>query len=117
MRRPISIGLCAFCVAFLQIGLGQVQDSISARKIVSRVQPQYPALAHAAHVTGTAKLLVKVNNNGKVESVEVVGGHPLLAQAATIAGQPVEMGVIQPANAGDSCGQVLTAGVSTNEGA
>jgi TonB family protein len=85
MRRPISIGLCAFCVAFLQIGLGQVQDSISARKIVSRVQPQYPALAHAAHVTGTAKLLVKVNNNGKVESVEVVGGHPLLAQAATIA--------------------------------
>jgi periplasmic protein TonB len=86
MRRAILIALTCVSITALQITLAQVQDEpISARKIVSKVQPQYPPLAHAAHVTGMAKLLVKVSPNGKVASVDVLGGHPLLAQAATIA--------------------------------
>jgi len=69
--------LCA--IAFAQ------DEQVSSRKIITKVQPQYPALAHQAHLTGTAKLLAKVNTNGRVESVQVLGGHPLLAQAASAA--------------------------------
>ena len=83
MRR---VTLIALYVLFICLSIGFAQDDqTSTRKIVSGVQPQYPALAHAAHVTGTAKLLVKVNANGKVASIDVLGGHPLLAQAASTA--------------------------------
>jgi TonB family protein len=105
MCRAILIALtCALCVNTLHFSLAQGQDDqTSTRKIVTKVQPQYPALAHAAHITGTAKLLVKVNGTGKVESVDVLGGHPLLAEAAVVAvskwrwepsGQPTQETVI-----------------------
>jgi len=79
MRRAVLMLVLCACFLYAE------DEQASARKIVVKVQPQYPALAHAAHITGTAKLLVRVNSNGKVESVEVLGGHPLLAQAAVAA--------------------------------
>jgi hypothetical protein len=40
-----------------QIVVAQDQDEqTSARKIITKVQPQYPALAHAAHISGTVLL-------------------------------------------------------------
>jgi periplasmic protein TonB len=77
--------LWVFTIVILcAVGFAQ-DEQVSSRKIITRVQPQYPALAHQAHLTGTAKLLAKVNTNGKVESIQILGGHPLLAQAASVA--------------------------------
>lgn len=75
---------CAFCVAAPGAAFAQ-DEQVSSRKVLSKVEPQYPALAHAAHITGTAKLLAKVNSNGKVDSIQVLGGHPLLVQTAIVA--------------------------------
>lgn len=44
--------------------------------------PVYPPLARAAHMTGDVKVNVGLRRDGSVSSVEVVGGHPLLKDAA-----------------------------------
>ena len=53
-----------------------------SRKLVTKVIPQYPGLARAMNIQGTVKADVLVAPTGKVQSVEVKGGHPVLAQAA-----------------------------------
>ncbi|HKW62251.1 MAG TPA: TonB family protein [Candidatus Acidoferrum sp.] len=41
----------------------------------------YPPLARQTRISGTVVAKVSVANNGKVDSVEIVSGHPLLQQA------------------------------------
>jgi outer membrane biosynthesis protein TonB len=82
MRRTIWVALtCMACV----LGFAQVQDELSARKLISKFEPDYPAMARASRISGIARLAVHVRSNGKVESVQVLGGHPLSAQAAVSA--------------------------------
>ena len=52
------------------------------RKAKVQVAAVYPALARQMHVTGTVKIVVTVSPNGSVKNAKVVGGHPLLAEAA-----------------------------------
>ncbi|MFZ0761015.1 MAG: energy transducer TonB [Candidatus Sulfotelmatobacter sp.] len=58
------------------------EASEGSRKVVTKVIPQYPELARAMNIQGTVRADVLVAADGKVKSVEVKGGHPLLAQAA-----------------------------------
>jgi protein TonB len=53
-----------------------------ARKIKKQVVPNYPEMAREMHVAGAVKLEVTVAPSGKVKDAKVLGGHPLLAQAA-----------------------------------
>jgi TonB family protein len=46
------------------------------------VQPAYPELARKLNLTGTVKVEVVVAPNGSVKDAKVVGGHPVLANAA-----------------------------------
>ena len=52
------------------------------RKVKSKVQPTYPAIARRMSITGTVKVQVVVAANGTVKTTKLVGGHPLLANAA-----------------------------------
>ena len=52
------------------------------RKSKVQVPAVYPALARQMHVVGTVKIVVTVSPNGSVTNAKVVGGHPLLAEAA-----------------------------------
>ena len=66
--------------------LGQdANDSSTDRKIVSKVTPIYPHDAITYNIRGTVKLEAVVTTSGKVRSVEVRGGHPLLVKAAVAA--------------------------------
>jgi TonB family protein len=56
--------------------------SNSSRKVVVRVAPQYPALARTKSIGGSVRVEALVAPNGTVKSVDVRGGHPVLAQAA-----------------------------------
>lgn len=51
------------------------------------VQPIYPPLARAAHITGDVDLLITVRADGVVETVVVTSGHPLLEQSAMTSAQ------------------------------
>jgi protein TonB len=52
------------------------------RRAKSKVQPPYPELARKMSITGTVKIEVTVAPNGSVKEARVVGGHPVLANAA-----------------------------------
>ena len=52
------------------------------RKVIRNPTPAYPALARGLNLSGTVKIKAVVNPDGQVKHVEVVGGHPLLVNAA-----------------------------------
>lgn len=58
------------------------QSEEFVRRAKTKVQPSYPELAHKMNISGTVKIEVTVAPNGTVKEARVVGGHPLLAQAA-----------------------------------
>ncbi|HUM04606.1 MAG TPA: energy transducer TonB [Terriglobales bacterium] len=53
-----------------------------ARKIKNKVAPSYPELARRMNIAGTVKIQITVDRNGVVKNSKLVGGHPILAQAA-----------------------------------
>ncbi|HVI78450.1 MAG TPA: energy transducer TonB [Candidatus Acidoferrum sp.] len=55
---------------------------MSLRKLIARTAPQYPELARSMALQGTVKVDALVSADGSVKSVEIKGGHPVLAQAA-----------------------------------
>jgi TonB family protein len=54
----------------------------SKRKVRVRVTPEYPTLAKQMNVTGKVKIEATVAADGHVVSTKVVGGSPLLVNAA-----------------------------------
>jgi TonB family protein len=52
------------------------------RQVKSKTDPAYPALAREMHVKGKVKVELTVAPDGSVHSTKVLGGSPLLAQAA-----------------------------------
>lgn len=77
-------------------------------KALALPKPEYPAIARAAHASGTVVVQVLIDENGNVVEANAVSGHPLLravsvaaARAARfsptlLAGMPVKVtGVIQ----------------------
>ena len=60
---------------------GNAQEQLT-RKIRSKVPAVYPDLARRMSITGVVKVSVVVAPNGTVKSTKVVGGHPLLVNAA-----------------------------------
>ena len=84
MRRTFAI-LALLAVICSPRSVAAQEDQTSPRKIVDKVVPQYPVLAHSSRLSGTVKLEARVSAGGKVKSVEIRGGHPLLAQAAAAA--------------------------------
>jgi TonB family protein len=61
---------------------GQQEQSEIVRRAKSKVEPVYPDLARKMNITGTVKVAVVVTPNGTVKDAKVVGGHPVLANAA-----------------------------------
>lgn len=63
---------------------GHAQNAADAakphRKIVSTVEPDYPAVLKNGHFEGIVRLEVTVLANGNVSKVEVKGGNPMLAE-------------------------------------
>jgi TonB family protein len=84
MKTRIAVALLIIApLLMFSANLAAAQEtSEGGRKVVTKVVPQIPNLARSLHLQGTVKADVLVASNGKVKSVEVRGGHPLLGQAA-----------------------------------
>ena len=63
----------------------RVGGNVQASKLLERVEPEYPKGAQELGIQGVVLLQVTANEAGEVEKVEVVRGHPLLAEAAVAA--------------------------------
>ncbi len=60
----------------------RVSGPVEASKCSHCPPPAYPALARQAHVQGVVQLDAVIGTGGKVKSVQLVSGHPLLSGAA-----------------------------------
>jgi TonB family protein len=54
----------------------------SERKVATRVAPPYPDIAKKLHLHGTVRVEAVVRANGTVKSTRVLGGNPVLGEAA-----------------------------------
>lgn len=61
--------------------LSPAQGELS-RKVHTKVAPAYPELARRINLRGSVKLLVVVLPNGNVKDTKVMGGNPILVNAA-----------------------------------
>jgi len=62
-----------------------ISGGILNGKAISLPKPPYPAIAKAAHASGTVVVQIIVDERGCVISARAVGGHPLLQAAAVAA--------------------------------
>lgn len=60
----------------------QSAPSDIVRRAKTKVAPVYPELARKMNIIGIVKVEVVVAPNGSVKDAKVVGGHPVLANAA-----------------------------------
>jgi TonB family protein len=52
------------------------------RKVTTKTPAIYPELARRMRITGVVKIQITVAPSGVVKNVKLVGGHPVLANAA-----------------------------------
>lgn len=79
-----------------------VKDN-STTRLIHRVEPVYPPEARAQQIQGAVTLDVQIGGEGTVHNIDIVGGNPVLADAAvqavrqwkyrpySVDGRPVEM--------------------------
>ena len=84
----VTVSMRSFLAFVLLLGaifvacVATAQEQTEGRKIVSKVAPVYPEIASKIHITGIVKLEVVVAPSGKAKFTKVVGGSPILTQAA-----------------------------------
>lgn len=84
LARRLAVGLMVVigCAAgWTSVSWGQKLDQIT-RKVKTRVAPVYPELARRMSIAGTVKIQITVDKAGAVKNSKLVGGHPILANAA-----------------------------------
>jgi len=59
-----------------------VSNGVMEAALTHRVQPIYPAIARAAHISGTVELRAIIAKDGTVRDLEVLSGNPLFVPAA-----------------------------------
>jgi protein TonB len=76
----VVLVLCAGALG--QSGTAEAEGH-GGRRAIDKVAPVYPELAKRTHVRGVVRLEVVVRPNGSVKSTKVLGGSPVLIEAAT----------------------------------
>ena len=70
------------CLFLALLSLTPVLAQDNDRKILKKVEVQYPAILKRRGIGGTVRLKVAIHADGTVKDVEVLGGNPALADSA-----------------------------------
>ncbi|MFY9608578.1 MAG: energy transducer TonB [Blastocatellia bacterium] len=92
MRRRLTAGfLLALLVSLNATSVGARSAQTTSRELrdaaLVRSEPEYPALAKAARVSGTVEVELTLDQEGNVKRAQAISGHPLLKDAAVAAAQ------------------------------
>lgn len=75
--------LVIFSLAYVSTGSPSAAAQTElTRKVKTRVAPVYPELARRLNIVGTVKVLVVVSPSGELKDSKIVGGNPILVNAA-----------------------------------
>jgi len=78
------LGVLALSFSFASVPPA-AQSQAANRRVVRKVEPQYPVPAKRMNLGGTVKVIAVVAPDGTVKKVEPVGGSPILVEAAATA--------------------------------
>jgi TonB family protein len=104
----MAVGLLA-CASFSILAPSALGQEDGGRKVRTKVNPVYPELARKMNVAGTVKVEITIGSNGIVKNTKVVGGHPLLVNAALDA---VKRWKFEP---GDESSQIIAFNFTPNQ--
>jgi len=82
LLRQGVVGTLLLAALLLLVPIHSQSQEAGKRKLVSQTAPAYPALARSMALQGIVKVDALVAPDGSVKSVDIKGGHPVLAQAA-----------------------------------
>jgi TonB family protein len=60
----------------------QTNEQASDRKVLTRVEPDYPETLKRLYIGGVVRVEAVVLPSGTVESTQLIGGNPILGQSA-----------------------------------
>jgi TonB family protein len=80
-RANIHLGAELLALAMTRSGSSGSADGDSRRLKVS-APPEYPDMAQRMNIKGAVQLEIVVGRDGAVKDVRIIGGHPLLTEAA-----------------------------------
>jgi protein TonB len=63
-------------------GPARISGGVMAGQILTKVQPVYPPIAKAAHVSGTVVLHAIISKTGSIENLSAISGPDMLKSAA-----------------------------------
>jgi protein TonB len=63
-------------------GPKRIKSQLEEGQLLNRVEPVYPHIAAVSGVQGQVKLHAIIARDGRIQSLNVISGHPLLAHAA-----------------------------------
>ena len=99
MKTPTALVILLLALSFVLAAQDAVRvpESKAMAFVVSRTQPEYPAMAKQMKVSGKVEIDVYLDEAGKLEKVETVTGNMLLVSSAQRAVKqwkfkPVDMG-------------------------
>lgn len=79
MKQALS---CLVLVGMTFVAPSPISAQEKERKVRNQVKPSYPDLAKRMNLSGKVRLEVTIAADGSVKSSRVIGGHPVLAEAA-----------------------------------
>jgi TonB family protein len=80
-RKTRCAATCG-CLLFGLLSLTPARAQDTDRKILKKVEAQYPSILKRRGIGGTVRMKVIVHADGSVKDVEVLGGNPALADSA-----------------------------------
>jgi TonB family protein len=85
IRRPAK-ALCFMLVSLFVLSTAvpalHAQTENNARKLIYRVEPEYPADLKRIGIGGYVRVEATISPSGTVEDATIAGGNPVLAEAA-----------------------------------
>ncbi len=79
----LAVPAVLFSIGGLLLGAGVTHLSAqeSDRRVMTRVEPEYPDALKKLYIGGVVRISVEVAPNGSVKNVKLLGGNPILGQS------------------------------------
>jgi len=88
-RRKALAWVALACISTLFVCLvtpsRAQEESKTDRKLITRVEPDYPPVLRMRQIGGTVRLQIEITASGNVANPKVLGGNPILAESAVAA--------------------------------
>jgi protein TonB len=60
----------------------KISEGVLQAQLISHIEPRYPTLAKQTKTEGIVRLRAIISRDGRITSLDILSGHPLLVQAA-----------------------------------